>query len=490
MRKKIFVSLLLVCVLVCFGSFGSIGVMAGVSKTTVLTDASIANGIGSNIWINHGGVKGEGGNVVFDEDVGENARIVCITHIQDVVSQGISRNLQGSYTLAVNAVPQGARLSLFYGLSLVNDAMGKDGSVEVTFTDEGGSLAVGVCRYEGGECLQIAPPQVYPGISYGQALQIAVLFEGGSVLVTVGGRTIADTASPNNEVSAAGYFGIGQVGGQCGAVLSSINVDAWSYRNAETPSAENAAENFDNGSYNQNIWYSYSERDMAYDAECGIFVENGKLAFRRIDTGYFGTMYSYSNFELNFDVVHVQRADGTDASGDTLHRETDGWFGVSAGNGWYNGRVADTGAPVMFTYRCDGMLFRYSGGAVRETKPISSVAGGVNLFSQEYDGQVFGFKVRVEDGVFTFSMCRKPSDGSAGEYVELLRADSDTTPYGYIRILAGSVSNILLDNITVENLDRNGSDLSVGYAGNSLEGTGDWQYTDSWSEEDLLDGAR
>lgn len=460
MKRRTISVLLSVVLAVCLCNISLIA-LAGSSRQVLVTDSSISNGLDTKTWLDFGEPNASGGKVRFDATSEDNARIVAIQKVDDVSADGVTRNLEADYTLTIRSIPSGARFALFFGLSSLVAEPGDSGSTEVAFTDLGGKLAVGVSS------------------------SVSVAFEGDKILAEVtpaGGEKIALAGSDTvgNQVSAEGYFGVGQAGGKTDAELSSVHVVAWSYDNAATPDTVSATENFDSGNYNQKVWYSFSERDKYYDAPCGIFVEDGRLVFRRLESGYFGTAYRYSNFELTFDVVSVQRRSETGEDGAALAQET-GSFGVSLGNDSWNGReTASISSPCKLMLWYDGTVRYFENGMQQESVSISNTAVG-NMFLPANEGQIFTFKFRMEDGIATLS-----GKKGNGEFVELYRVTSDVTPYGYVRILSGKASNIQIDNVSIENLDANGSQTPVEFEANVLPGAGDFPYEDKWSDDDLL----
>lgn len=488
MKRRTISVILSVVLAVCICNISLIA-LAGSSRRVLVTDSSISNVLDTKTWLDFGEPNASGGKVRFDATSEDNARIVAIQKVDDVSADGVARNLEADYTLTIRSIPSGARFALFFGLSGLTAEPGDSGSTEIAFTDLNGELAVGVSVYNDSGKTDIVAAKSYAGLQYNTAFSVSVAFEGDKILADItpaGGEKIAlaDSDTAGNQVSAEGYFGVGQAGGKTNAELSSVHVVAWSYDNAATPDIVSATENFDSGNYNQKVWYSFSERDKYYDAPCGIFVEDGRLVFRRLESGYFGTAYRYSNFELTFDVVSVQRRSETGEDGAALAQET-GSFGVSLGNDSWNGReTASISSPCKLMLWYDGTVRYFENGMQQESVSISNTAVG-NMFLPANEGQIFTFKFRMENGTATLS-----GKKGNGEFVELYRVTSDVTPYGYVRILSGKASNIQIDNVSIENLDANGSKTPVEFEANVLPGAGDFPYEDKWSDEDLIPWAK
>lgn len=460
---------------------------AGVSKISVVSDTAIRNGIATNVWINEGNVKGENGKVLFDESVGENGRIVVMTKIKDVFQSGFSKNLDASFTFCIDDIPDGARFAVAFGLPKVLSALGTAGSSEVYFVRQNGRLAAGVAVYGDEGAAEIAVPKAVSGLSFGTEFTLAVVLQDEHLIATVTPRggsqtTLSGVSTAGNTVSAEGYVAIGQVG-RCKATLSSVRVDAWEYRNAETPAATDSFEDFTGNAYNQNVWYS---RASGTSETGGVFVENEALVFRGLGNGFFGTRYRYSNFELKFDLVHLQRKTGLDENGKLQYAKENGsWFGVSFGQPEYNEKGFNTNTDGMFTFSADGVARAYRQGSVVSSKSLSD-EGLINFWDEACEGKVFCFKAEVSNGVFRLSY---RMEGTSA-YVEVLRLESDSTPYGYVRILAVGSSNMIFDNVEIVNRDAGKSEIDVDYQANVLDGSEHWEYFDSWSDDDLIPWAK
>lgn len=485
---RIFVAAVVASV-VCFcGAGGNVGASAGTSKNVIAADSSIANGIASNVWVNQGDVKGEKGCIVFDADVEADAHIVAMGKVKDVSGDGFEKNLEATYKVKIDNINEGARLVFAFGLSRLSSAFGSDGSGEVYFVWEAGAYKIGVSSFDDGGEKQIVSPRTVNGLTGGKSFVLSVSVEKSAFIVSVqpdGGASVpvCDASVAGNEIGAEGYVGIGQIG-KCSAEISSVNITSYEYLNASTPASDISSESFEGGAYNGNVWYSFAQRGQTGG---GVFVEDERLVFRGLTNGgYFGTKYQYSNFVLTFDLVHVQRTTETDENGELLYRkENNGWFGVSLGQPAYNERNFNIATECMFTLHPDASVKRYTDGSVADSSNLQ-MKGMVDFWKESYEGEIFNFRFEAKDGVFRLS-CRR---GNTGSYIELMSYSTDSTPYGYVRILAYGVSNVIFDNVEIENTDTNGDLLVTGYKANGLEGAEDYVYTDTWSDKDLLPWAR
>jgi len=468
----------------CLG--GYISAEAGISKVEVATDASIENGILSSVWLNVGNVKGERKKAVFDGDAAENARLIAVTKIKDIAKDGCIHNFEGRYKICIDDISENARFSFVFGLSKVLGVPGESGTTELCFVKVSGKLAVGIVTYDGGEKKEIVSSRSFAGVEFGKTLEVSCVIHNSALLVTIqpeNGDSIvlSDENTPGNSILSEGYFAVGQTG-RCNASLSSVSMDAWEYRNAETPDESSANEKFDGDAYNGNVWYSYATSSSDGG---GVFVENNELIFRKVGEGFFGTRQQYSNFELTFDLVSLQREEEKDGAGKVLYSAEQGWFGVSFGHPIYNEKDFHTRTDCLFMLNSNGTVQCNSFGT-----PVASCklgeAGTENFWDKKYDGRTVGFKLTVTDGVFTLSYRM----GVMGAYKELMKRTTDITPYGYVRILASWASNMKFDNVSIVNCDANGIKTGTEYVKNVLPGTEHWAYEDTWQDEDLLPWAK
>ena len=516
-------TLLIGFIAACFSS--SVTVDAGVSKVAIATTDSIKNTIATNVWVVEGNVIEGGKNntyVDFGTDSADNARMIAIRSVNDISQDGVAKSVEAQYTFNTRTTEQnvtyadGSRFAFVYGLPSAFSELGAPGSVEVYvcaidgegnyFSSEdleagtkeiaNADMAIGVQRFdEDGVAHQIAAPKKFSGVQFARQNSLSVTIENGKIEVQVkrgaltssySWQTVCTADAEGNSVQ-AGYTGMGRQGRARMRILT-VEIEAWDYINAATPQSDSCAENFSNGSYNGNVWYSRAESNSVNG---GIYVEDGTLVFRKVQKGYFGTCHSYSNFELTFDILHVQRKD--EVSGSTLlySKENNGYIGVSVGNDDYNERTYSTEGAYMYLLSSDGNVQSYESGERLESEALTSYTGLGNFWTEEYDGKTVSVKLSVIDGAISF-MCKINSDQSDNGYVTLFTADFEDTPYGYVRILSENASNIILDNVKIVNLDANADSVSldVGYAPNSLYGTEDFNYTDSWSDDDLSKFAR
>ena len=109
-----------------------------------------------------------------------------------------------------------------------------------------------------------------------------------------------------------------------------------------------------------------------------------------------------------------------------------------------------------------------------------------NFWAAEYEGRIVNVKITSEDGVCVV-YCR--FDG-IGQYIPVMKYVSESTPYGYVKIMAKNVSNVIIDNVEIENTDANAVLTIEKDRLNGLDGATDYDYSDGWSDDDLLPWAK
>ena len=439
------------------------------------------------MWVNDGSVKGEDGAAVWDDDVSESGRLVAMTKLKDVAADGVSKSLVSEYTLSLGEAESGARFVFAFGLKRLSSPVFGDETSAVYFVKSGSGYAAGVSKFENGKETKIVAPKTVNGMTAGKAVTLTINVTDGAFAVyarSEGGTltTICTDKTKGNTPNTAGYFSIGR-SGKINAKLTALNVKAYEYLNSTTPAQDIAYETFSNGHYNGNVWFSHAGRAE----NGGIFVENGALVMRNLERGgYFGTKFQYSNFDLRFDILHVQRMTETDENGNLLYRkESNGYLAVSLGNYSFNERGFDMSAECAFALAADGTVKRYAGGNAVETVSLEQ-SGMENFWTAEHEGRVVNVKVTSTDGVCTV-YCR--FDG-IGQYIPVMKYVSETTPYGYVKIMAKDVSNVIIDNVEIENTDANAVLTIEKDKPNGLDGAVDYDYSDGWSDEDLLPWAK
>ena len=490
------VSLLFAAFVLCLVPFLSpAAVSAGSSETTVADRSSLSSGIDGATWLNFGQVKGENGKIIFDDDVKENGRLVATTKIQDFSDCGLTEIFTAEYAITINNLPEneGNRFAVVFGLKDMEDKLGAKGSTEIYFVKSEGVLKVGVSRYsEDGE-MKIVEPTAFDGIVFGKSFTLDASLNSDGVMnaaVSVSGgakKTLADKSDPQNFAhSTEGYTAIGQ-NGKCAAEVSSVNIKAYRYFNAETPLE--ITENFDNGHYNRNAFFTRSQMDDSKGYAGGCYVKDGALKFDVLSS-FISTVYRYSNFELTFDLVDVQRENVLDNNGNVQTPAVDNsWLGISFGSeenrGTFDNHMRN--ATVLTMSNKEGtfrMWTPYPNANKLFDYPDAYKTSEMKILSKDNAGKIYNYKVSMKDGNFTASY--KLSTDENYPAVPLVDYYLGYTPYGSVSIIAYVFTGYTIDNIKITNTDYAPQEVAISYEQNGMKQTEDFKYEDKWSDSDLI----
>ena len=502
MKNKILKTFAAIFAVMCL-SVPCVVASAGSSVVNNASDETIVNGIDDAYWLNFGSVKGTDGNVVFDDTVSSSGRIIASTKIQDFSDCKIEDVFNASYSLIINDIPEDEnnRFSLVYGLSDFESKLGSAGTTEVYFVKENSALKLGVKRIpltDGEDVVDVLPATAFSGITFGQKLTLKVSLDANSILKVeagaagVGLSTVLDESNVLNfNHSLNGYTGIAQ-NGKCSAKVMSVNIKSHRYYNAETPLE--ITENFDNGYYNRNAFFTRSQMNDAGGYAGSCYVENGALKFDVLSS-FISTVYRYSNFELTFDLTDVQREPVYDQNGNVLKPAAgkNSWLGISFGVEESKGTFDNHARGNMLC------TMQVSENALRMYKNLSVQSiNGQNLFvypsayktdkmdilNPENDGVIYNYKVTMIDGVFTIMY--KTSEDENFPSVPLISVDLGYTPIGSVAIISYLYTGYTIDNIRILNKDIKPEDVTITYEKNGLKNTEDFKYTDTWNDKDLI----
>lgn len=474
---------------------------AGSSTLTVADKSSISSGIDVAKWLNYGQVKGKDGKIVFDDDVRSSGRLVATTKIQDYSDYGMEDIFNAEYTMKIDDIPteEGNRFALAFGINDIEGKLGSTGSTEIYFVKSEDALKVGVSRFsENGE-VKIAEPISVDRLSFGAKFTVNASLNADGVMAAdisaAGGSKVALLNEENSPLnfghSTEGYTVIGQ-NGKCTAEISSIKIKAFRYFNAETPLE--ITENFDNGHYNRNAFFSRALNEETGGYSGGCYVENGALKFDVLSS-FISTVYRYSNFELTFDLVDAQREDKLDDNGNVLTPAVNNsWFGISIGaeenRGVFDNHVRG-GVLLTMLAREDAMrvynpypdLYAVDGNFL-VSYPEAYKAPEMQILNKDNAGRIYNYKVTMQDG--KFGLWYKLSDSESFPAVPLVEFDLGYTPYGSVAIISYVYTGYTIDNIKIVNKDIAPKIVTITYEENGMKQAEDFKYTDTWSNEDLI----
>lgn len=414
---------------------------AGKSDVNVADKASITGQLDKGKWRIAGNVKSENDAVVFDGDCSEDARITTRSVFKD-----------------------------------------------------NKRLKVGVCKFdeESGAKTDIVAPVEYPSLDFDSSFTLnASLVTDGYMTVTIAPAGVSapyvlcdDATVGNTDHSVSGRVCIGQTA-VCEATISAVKIKSYDYTNAATPIE--LTESFDKDEYNGNAFYTRSDPNDGTNLSGGVKVENGALTF----TGrpcFISSVYSYSNFEMTFDLIDVTRKTVTDANGNVVKEKASGWLGfsleASTGRGSFDNHARTN---VLYTMEVEGKINRLYN-QLNRTKmqeyPSTYKTVEMDILSEKNEGKVYNYKVSMQDGVF--SVWYKLSDSKTYPAEPLFSNDLGYTPYGSIAIMAYGYCGYTFDNIKIVNKDIRPQNVEIEYNGVKNRTEPDFVYADKWSDGDLI----
>lgn len=415
--------------------------------------------------------------------------------------------LQGDFKLRINEMTAGKQFGAVLGVkSLIGDA-GDDGSAYLYFQKAQSGYEYGLSLFNEGQEVQLVAPTALPaGVNIAEELSVAFTVQNDGVIdlffdgarVYKGGKDLFDVT---------GYFGFAQTGFTLPNLMY-IDVDILDmnlrneyYAKQTTP---DSFMNFDDNAINQKEWYINSK---GYTGS-GIRMENGKLLYDGVQqNSNITSVYSYSNFELRFDVSDALNNPIKDLQGNVTAGASY-WLGITFG-----GETADApGAAVTYQDDITGGCFLHFTADTDQTtgerngdtnlrfvykgvyQPAVPVPEKYAFFNKDFDTtQPVTIDVKVLDGTMTVGM-KLPSEA---QFTTLytFTFDNEYTPTGHVSIfgegnnfVTSKVINIAsqfaLDNLGLYNWDEGGEIIEPGYESNVPEFLPDYDYVDDWVYED------
>lgn len=353
--------------------------------------------------------------------------------------------------LRLTALPAGQKFILAFGVASIDASAGGAGSVEMIFTNEDG-LKMSIAAYTDAATNMIMETKSC-GISMNKEFSLhAVITPEAKMTVMVNGSKVCEAVLP---IEGTGRFGVFQTG-KCGAVISEMNYFCSRY---ETPENSNIFEDFENGDFNINEFYSTSRTNGCYPSYIGIEEMNGNKVLRFKNTGlaYFATQKQYSNFELSFDIPYFLRGDVFDEAGTQLGKKG-GNIGISFGSQQYEAE------GYAYVHDVDMIVIREDA-VVSHLRHIWTAPSLTELgISNPNGNEGFSFKYSVIDGHAVCQVKKLSSD----KWITVGEGDYDLQRTGYIYIWSTGNADCALDNIKITNLDENGKVIELKHESNII----------------------
>ena len=476
---------------------------AGSSRSNVASEASIVDGrINTGDFMVSGGVRGEGNAIVFDKDCAASSKVLGKTKINNLGSYGVQNLLEGSLSVQLNSlVKDEGTFSICFGLQSLSAKRESKGVVELRFYEDNGINFVVYEHYGEGLYNTLLASKQYDDMQAGGKADMNLLVTSdGLFTLTINGVNLFEkTLYEGGD----GYFAIFSEGVNEVSV-SDLALFGYSY---DVPQNVNYTETFDNNAYNANMFYTMS--NVAPLSPSYLTVEDNALKFSNTAGAHITTRYTYSNFELQFDVVDLQRTAVLDENGNIV-KLISNWFSIAFGVDTVN-QLPESTNVLATSLQVEGMpsdsrtdqtvpyemprLILWDKGKAQDIKAMS-----YNIWNAEhFDGKVVNVKFSMKDGLVQLWM-KTAEDESWGE--PQFAYNLGYTPSGYVRIFTwgqnsvtanglkyNSIANFTIDNLSIKNTDYEGVRQlysSIEYKSNYIPSTPDFDYTTKTEDGDLL----
>ena len=455
---------ILLCIVFLSSEVSTLTTFAGY-KNVVLGKTSFSNKIDTNLWnCPEDDVVVNNGRLVFANDSTEETRLITTAVVRE--NKRLNELFRASITMKLTALPENEKFSFAFGLPNMEAYQGSKGNVEIAFSNQNGLMVEVLAYAEGDSPAEIIAPTRCGAVGSNISIEV-ILMSGGKLTLKVGNKTLC--AAKELPVSGEGNLGFVQTG-NCGAQISDMNLVVYQY---DAPENCNIEETFDTGAMNTGVfssktiykskWYPQSLSVQEYDG-------NHALRFERCGLSYIGTNYEYSNFEMMFDVLFLQRSAERDESGNVVEPKQEN-FVISIGGDSVN----HTG--YGYTEAADAIVF-YANSHIANYNGEFEGSDPSHLFgSSEYPSdKAFSVKLSVIDGVVTVGIKWLEEK----DYSTVLKYTlSNGTPTGYVHLWSPVLGNMVVDNIKIINKDIEPELIEVEYTCDSFERIADYPYEET-----------
>lgn len=507
MKKRLMTiaAVILAAVVSVFGM--TVPAFAGASKVYLASDASIGETINAGDFMAEGGVYARNERAVFDETCSENSKLLAKAKVNNLAEFGVPILFTFDCVLNVGQFAENGSISLSFGMNSLRGAPGAEDSFEIRISYENG-IRIGVSEYqtEGAESVLYAPAR-FGALALGEDFPVHVsVTTDGKVDFSVSGNMVLSGRRLVTEAS--GYIGIFSQGKNCFEVA---NPEVVAYR-YDAPENIEYTETFEDKGYNANVFTSESKASPMMPSY--LACEGGKLVFSNTSGAYFSTKYTYSNFDLTFDISDLYAEAKLDESGN-VQQLISNWFGIAFGMDSYD-LSADATVKQATWLQFEGIPLNvdhtkpYSGpryvlwenNKARKVAPMKTGDPNTSFSLWDSDfigGKTVGIRLTMTDGLVNLYYRFEGEEEWGSPYFTY---DLGTVKTGYIRIFTwgdnginanglayNGIANFKIDNFTVLNTDyetvRNVVDPPE-FKSNLRGETPDFDYEDQTDSGDLL----
>ncbi len=482
----------------CLGVFNQLKpVSAGVSNQPIVSDGDYTDVLPQNVWnTSYGNGVTATNSVITFANTSANRRITLVKSVKNQTLKSVSFTMQATFN--ISELPSGARFGLGFGLKNVLSQMQVKGSKFLCFEENGSDLKLSLYSFDASSG---AETNLFDSgaLVLAKNTAITVQFTVGtddSVSCDVNGSVFN---LPADSVNGEGYLGFGQnnVAGVT-ASISELSVKAYSNT---TPKNTNVYENFNNNAFNSRTINTYAP--LGAFTNSYLEVRDGKLQFSNVPkNAMMSTVFEYSNFALGFTLCDLQRSPEYGAN-DELAKPVSCGFALALG--CLSKNVKKTSVELMLEVNPFGGTpttpAKYTEIVVRSNNVIQKrvvISNEYNIWSMDNDGKDYDFLIYMTDGKLTVSIKETVETG----YTQIFAYDHGATPVGFMQIssvdgLTARQSagvdlnkvwqgNFSLDNISIRNRDEGARLTLVDYANNKTPIPSDYEYEDTWDDDDLL----
>lgn len=455
------ISFLLVSMLVV-GSIHVLPAKAG-SSSVVVDSSSYEKELDTSLWNSpNNDVQVQDGTLVFPNESTDTTSL--ITRVNARISEYHDELVSAEAAMQFNELPEGETFVLAFGLASVEALMGEPGNVEIHFTNNGG-LNVSVKAYnDDGEAVTVAEPTACGAVS--STIKTKASISTDNVLtLTVNGKQICSAEIPCTGEGRVGFLQTGS----CGVKVSDVRIVCYEY---DRPENTDIYEDFEKEAINTNTLTARMVYASSNFAPSGMLIEeidgNRALRFQNSGPSYVGTTHQYSNFEMTFDVVYLQREVKMDEEGNIVIPKSDN-FAVSFGD-----EAADY-TSYGYETSTDMLIFE-AGSTVRSlnTENVGyAIDKGYPFYAADCDKD-FTVRVSVIDSIITVGIKWIEEEN----FTEIMKYQvSETTPTGYVHIWTSALTaNFAIDNLSIVNKDKDANLVEVDYESALVTAPADYDY--------------
>ena len=456
---------IILCALTCFlvaENSQVLSVRAGASN--IITDgSSFREQLDTSLWNNlNSDIQIQNGTLIFPDNSTGGTSLISKVNAKksDMHKELISAQL----TMQLTRLPKKEAFVIAFGLGGTEAMLGEPGNVESTFTNKDG-LKVAVVAYDmDGKKVQVQ--KAVAAGSVGSSLKIQAVISTKEVLtLRINGREICNKKLP---ISGEGRFGFLQTG-SCGAKVTDFRLVSHEY---DRPENCNVVEDFEKETINVNALTSRmvipSTRYVPSGAVREVVDGNGVFTFKNSGSTYLGSMYPYSNFELTFDVLYLQRSSEMDKDGKIIKPKSEN-FAVSFGDETadFSGNGYDNSTDLLIFSGNSTVTSWHTG------KYESAADKGYPFYDKACD-KPFSVKVSMIDSVATVEIKWL----NEKKYTKIMQYQvSEKTPTGYVHIwTTADVANMSIDNLRITNKDEKPNLIKVDYKSGLIEKPEDYVF--------------